>query len=229
METRRIAAGTRKDGEPQCYHFSVNCAGYLLVGGRSSRMGRDKALLPFHGAPLARSVAGLVERAAGSAVLVGRPELAAAVGYPAIPDRYPGEGPLGGILTALAHSTAGWNLVVACDMPSLSAEFLAALLDAAARAGADALLPVGPGGRPEPLCAVYHRRACQPIGRAFARGIRKILAAVEEAGIEARLWPVSEAGVFQNVNTPEDWALWLSNNGARDRAAPIPAADHAAH
>jgi len=186
-------------------------------------------MLPFHGVPLARSMAGLVERAAGSVVLVGRPELAVAAGYPAIPDRYPGEGPLGGILTALAHSTADWNLVVACDMPSLSAEFLAALLDAAEPAGAAALLPVGSGGRPEPLCAVYHRRDLAPLERAFARGTRKILAAVEEAEIEVRLWPVSDAGVFQNVNTPEDWERWLSNNGARDFAAPIPAADHASH
>ncbi|MGO9260915.1 MAG: molybdenum cofactor guanylyltransferase [Bryobacteraceae bacterium] len=197
----------------------MSCAGYLLVGGRSSRMGSDKALLPFRGSLLGRSLAGFVERAAGGVVLVGNPQLAPLVGYPAIPDRYPGEGPLGGILTALGHTASDWNLLVACDMPGLSAEFLAGLLDAAARSDADALVPVGPGGRPEPLCAVYHRRALEPLGRAFARGVRKIVAALEEDAQSAPLavcrWPVAEAGVFQNVNTPEDWAPWAPRYAAK--------------
>jgi molybdopterin-guanine dinucleotide biosynthesis protein A len=205
----RFAAGTRSDFETQCYHFCVSCAGYLLVGGKSSRMGTHKALLPFRGNPLARSLAELLERAAGSVVLVGNPQLAPQVGYPAIPDLYPGEGPLGGILTALAHTACDWNLLVACDMPGLSAEFLTGLLEAADRSGADVLLPVGPGGLPEPLCAVYHRRSHAPLAAAFARGVRKIVAALEEnAALAVCRWPVAEAGVFQNVNTPEDWSQW---------------------
>jgi molybdenum cofactor guanylyltransferase len=179
-------------------------------------MGSDKALLPFRGSPLGRSLASLVERAAGSAVLVGNPQLAPLVGYPAIPDMYPGEGPLGGILTALAHTGSDWNLVVACDMPGLSAEFLAGLLDAAGRSGADALVPAGLGGRLEPLCAVYHRRLQAPLGRAFARGVRKIMAALEEeSGIALCRWPVAESGEFQNVNTPEDWAQWAPRYAAK--------------
>ncbi len=205
---RGSGPGTRGGFETQCYHFYVSCAGYLLVGGKSSRMGRDKALLPFGGIPLSRALAGLVERAAGCAVLVGNPQLEPLAGYPAIPDLYPGQGPLGGILTALEHTTSDWNLVVACDMPGLSAEFLAGLVDAATRSDAAALLPVGPSGRPEPLCAVYHRRARVPLGRAFARGVRKITAALEDAGIAVCLWPAGQADVFQNVNTPEDWAPW---------------------
>jgi molybdopterin-guanine dinucleotide biosynthesis protein A len=179
-------------------------------------MGTDKALLPFRGSLLGRSLAGLVERAAGGVVLVGNPQLATLFGYPAIPDLYPGEGPLGGILTALEHTAADWNLLVACDMPGLSAEFLAGLLDAAVRSGAGALLPSGPGGRLEPLCAVYHRRLLAPLGRAFARGVRKIATALEEdAGVAVCRWPVKEAGVFQNVNTPEDWAPWAPRYAAK--------------
>src|ERR1019366_6470085 len=97
------------------------CSGYVLAGGRSSRMGRDKARLPFRGCDLVSAVAAAVAAAvasvAGNVTLVGHPEL------PSIPDRYPDGGPLGGILTALDHTAADWNLIVACDMPEVSAAF----------------------------------------------------------------------------------------------------------
>ena len=169
-------------------------------------MGRDKALLPFRGGALAESVARAVESAAGSVVIVGRNELA---GYATIPDLYPGEGPLGGILTALRHSRAHWNLIAACDMPQLTPSFVAELLDAAEDADVDALLPMGPSGLPEPLCAVYHRRAMGAMGEAFEAGTRKVMAALE--GLEAAAYPVAEVAQFQNVNTPEDWAGYAAD------------------
>src|ERR1700678_91181 len=133
---RPFPLGTRK---PQCYHFAVGSAGYVLVGGRSSRMGRDKAPLPFRGGALAQSVAQAVSEAAGSAILVGDPVRYAGLGYAAIADLYPGEGPLGGILTALLNTSADWNLITACDMPQLDPEALRGLLKTAAESGADAL------------------------------------------------------------------------------------------
>ena len=178
----------------------------MLAGGRSSRMGRDKALLPYRGGSLVESVARAVELAAGSVVLVGNPDTYGGLGFPVIPDAHPGEGPLGGILTALANTTADWNLIVACDMPELSAEFLRALLEAAAGCGRDALVPRGPSGILEPLCAVYHRRSCEGLEAAFAGGIRKVTAAFAHLRIAA--WPVPEMMPFQNINTPEDWAAY---------------------
>jgi molybdopterin-guanine dinucleotide biosynthesis protein A len=162
-------------------------------------MGRDKALLPFHGATLAATVSREVARAAGSATLVGNPELGG------IPDLYPGEGPLGGILTALRHTVAPWNLVVACDMPALHAHFLQRLLEEAWARGADVLLPCCPGGLPEPLCAVYHKRALPAIDQRFAAGVRKVTRALD--GLVVARLEVEEVACFQNVNTPEDWAV----------------------
>ena len=166
-------------------------------------MGRDKARLPFRGGTLAGAVANAVEQAAGRAILVGNPELGG------IPDRHPGEGPLGGILTALHHTSAEWNLIVACDMPEITSGFLRHLLDSAEHAGCDVLLPYGPGGRPEPLCAVYRRRAREAIEKQFAEGVRKVTAALEGLAI-VRL-DVSEALSFQNVNTPEDWTVYAAD------------------
>jgi len=174
-------------------------------------MGRDKALLPYRGRTLAQTVAQTVAQAvaeavgtAGTVSLVGRPQRDGHLGYGVVPDIYPGEGPLGGILTALQHSTADWNLIVACDMPELSVAFLGQLLDAAEQRECDALVPTGPSGRLEPLCAVDHRNSRQGLYSAFARGVRKIALALEE--VRTIPWPVSELACFQNVNTPEDWA-----------------------
>jgi molybdopterin-guanine dinucleotide biosynthesis protein A len=193
--------------KPRWYHFCVKRAGYVLVGGRSSRMGRDKALLPCRGELLVQAVAGVVAEAAVSAVLVGDPERYGGLGYPVIPDETPGEGPLGGIMTALRHTRADLNLVTACDMPALSAGFLGGLLAAAEANGAAATLPAGPSGRLEPLCAVYRRDALRHIEAAFHGGIRKVTAALE--GLPLEVYSIAEVEPFQNVNTPEEWAGYV--------------------
>ncbi len=97
-------------------------AGFVLAGGRSSRMGRDKALLPLDGRTLIDRVAGLVQRAAGNVTLIA-PE-GRYMGYPVIPDLIANQGPLGGLYTALSATKASWNLLVACDMPGVTLEFL---------------------------------------------------------------------------------------------------------
>jgi len=169
-------------------------------------MGRDKALLPFRGAALGAYVAAVVAAAAGSATLIGDPAKYGCLSYPVVPDGRPGAGPAGGIETALAHTAADWNVVLACDMPGITAALLRELLDAAERSGADALLPTGPAGLPEPLCAVYHRRCGAVLGRALDAGVRKVTDAL--AGLRIAPWNVFDTGCFENVNTPEEWARY---------------------
>jgi molybdopterin-guanine dinucleotide biosynthesis protein A len=179
-------------------------AGFVLVGGNSSRMGRDKAMLPYCQGTLLEHIAAQVRWAAGCATLVGRPERYRAFPYPGIPDQSPDGGPLCGIQAALQASSAEWNLVVACDMPALTARLLGALLGAAQRSGADALLPVSPSGHPQPLCAVYRRTSLPFLTQALQRRVRKVTRAL--AGLRVDYRPVSRESWFQNVNTPEDWA-----------------------
>lgn len=166
-------------------------------------MGQDKALLAFRGTSLAQWVAREVAQAAGSAVLIGDPARYRTLGYPVVPDAWPGEGPLGGILTALRHTAAPWNLIVACDMPGLTTPFLRDLLAAAERNGATTL-PTGPCGESEPLCAVWRHDTRAALEAAFQAGVRKVAAALE--GVHPAFYPVSEAAYFQNLNTPEDFA-----------------------
>lgn len=167
-------------------------------------MGSDKALLPFRGGTLAAYVARAVAAAAGSVVLIGDPQKYSCIGWPVLADRCPGTGPLGGIESALSYTAADWNLVLACDMPAVSTEFLRGLLDAAERLDPDALVPAGPSGRLEPLSAVYHRRCRETFRRALEAGVRKITDAF--AGLAVSAWTVADDACFQNLNTPEEWA-----------------------
>jgi len=179
-------------------------AGFVLTGGRSSRMGEDKALLLFDGAPLLKHQADVVREAAGSVALIGDPARYSQLGYPAYPDRTPGCGPAGGIATALSLGAADWNLVVACDMPRLNAPVLRLLLNKTDNSGAWSIVPIGPGGEPEPLGAVYHA-ACGPVLDRAIRGKRfKMRDLVRE------LKPLYVTGIdpacFANANTPAEWA-----------------------
>lgn len=183
-------------------------AGYLLAGGASSRMGTDKALLPFRGRTLAQHIAGEMVSVAESVTLVGDPDRYTGLGLRVIPDAVEACGPVGGIYTALRDTTADWNLVVACDMPGLKARFLAELFAAAERDGGLCLAPTSPSGRVEPLCAVYHRDALARVQEALDRGLRR---ARDLPGVlGAHLWPVEEGSWFANMNTPEEWSAHIN-------------------
>jgi molybdopterin-guanine dinucleotide biosynthesis protein A len=178
-------------------------AGAILTGGGSSRMGRDKATLEVGGVAMAIRVAGaLADSGASPVVAVGGdgPALEA-LGLVWTPDRYPAEGPLGGILTAFA-ALAGHDLVavMATDLPDLSAAAVSALVDGlgehdAAMAGRE---------HAEPLCAVWRVARCLPrLQGAFAAGERAVHRAM--AGLDLVVVPVS-AQDLRNVNHPDDLA-----------------------
>jgi molybdenum cofactor guanylyltransferase len=133
-------------------------AGLVLAGGRSTRMGRDKAALPWHGSTLLRHVVGLLERAVEGPVVVAR---AAGQSLPALPERIevlddpsPAGGPLVGLAAGLAHLSAHASAVVACgtDQPSVHPALLRRLGEARGTHDAAALRL---DGRLQPLPAAY--------------------------------------------------------------------------
>lgn len=179
-------------------------AGFVLVGGLSSRMGRDKALLPLDGSTMAGHIAARVLAAAGDVTLIGAPERYRRLGYPVIADRVSGCGPLGGVFTALAVTNVDWNLIVACDMPALTADFLADLVAAADSADADCVVPETSDGL-QPLCAVYHRRCVNAAEVAIHRKSLKMHDFIYH--LRTITWPVSNPLHLTNVNTPEEWSV----------------------
>ena len=190
--------------------------GFVLAGGRSSRMGRDKALIEIQGIRLVDRAAEAVAAAAGSATLIGDPGKYGGLGYPVHPDIFTGCGPLAGIHAALGVSRSDWNLILACDMPEVEFAFLIQLLERAEQGGNDCLLPAGESGRPEPLCGVYHRRILPAVRRALEHGVRKVLDGLAEVQME--VFRVSGPGPFSNINTPEDWSEYTraQTNKTRD-------------
>ncbi len=189
------------------------CTAAVLAGGRSMRMGVDKTLLPVDGEALVARVAAAVgEVCAHTIVVTNRPEALADAGLPSdvrvLTDEIPYQGPLGGLVTALAEAPDEWVLAVAADMPHVSAAVVRALWEA--RDGADVVVPVTDKG-PEPLLALYSR-ACLPVARTvLASGRRRLVAVFREVTVVEV--PVdSLRGVdpglksFLNVNTPEELA-----------------------
>jgi molybdopterin-guanine dinucleotide biosynthesis protein A len=182
----------------------TNNAGWILVGGRSTRMGRDKAFLEVDGRALVLRVAETIAPFCGTVTLLGEPAVYGVLGLPVIPDQFPGAGPLAGIEAALRCTTADRNLIVACDMPSLDPSVLAALF----AADGDCAVPEYEDGRLEPLCAVYHRRFHAAILEALQSGVRAVKDVLRgeqsKAHVAVRLVRVSSPAAFENLNTPED-------------------------
>jgi molybdenum cofactor guanylyltransferase len=184
--------------------------GFILAGGRSSRMGRDKAMLEIDGVTMIERAIDLLRSLDVETCIVGSStEFPPHPDARVIPDVWPGAGPLGGIATALKHSSKDWNLVVACDIPYLTREWLEFLMRRAGASSAPAVVPRNERGA-EPMCAVYHKRAEAAIRAALENGTRKVmdgLAMLKIEYIEPEEWKAfdSEGFLFKNMNTPADY------------------------
>ncbi len=179
--------------------------GAVLCGGASRRMGTDKALLPVDGVPMAVRVATAL-RAAGCDPVVaigGDIEALAALGLRVVPDEFPGEGPLGGVITALGHfQQADAVVIVACDLPHLTSRSVSALVTAH-HGSPDHAVDVAMAGaeRTQPACAVWSPRVVDLLRSAFDGGERRLTAAVDS--INAVVVTVDPQDLA-NVNTPGD-------------------------
>ena len=163
-------------------------------------MGADKALLEIEGVPLAARVAARLKPAAGYVALIGSPGRYGTLGYPVIADLVGNCGPLGGVYTALSVTAAEWNLIVACDMPGVTAGLFEDLFRAAESSAADCVLP----GPLDTLCAVYHRRCLAPAAEAINRKSFKMQEFV--SNLQTLVRPVSDPASLANINTPDQWS-----------------------
>ncbi len=193
---------------------STKVAGYVLAGGGSTRFGRDKALVEIGGRPMIARMIELLQSVTTEVKIVAVPGKYAEFGAEIVEDQWPGEGPLGGVITALedaAQSAARpeWNLVVSCDMPFLTQEWLAFLGERATKSKAQVVFPHSASG-PEPLCACWQTGAAAELRSGFERGVRKVtegIALLRAEVLDDADWKrFDSAGrLFWNMNTTADY------------------------
>ena len=154
--------------------------GFVLAGGRSTRMGRDKALLPVGGQSLVEVALDKLRSAGVAAPRIAGARADLSSYAPVLPDLHPGCGPLSGIEAALAATGQPLNLFLPVDMPLLPPRFLNWMLVRAEITGALVTVP-RINGRPQPLCAVYHRDLLGPITASLLSGNYKVMSVVSAA------------------------------------------------
>jgi molybdenum cofactor guanylyltransferase len=201
----------------------LNATAFILAGGQSSRMGSDKALLPWGDVTLlARSLANS-QSVCQRVFICGSRSLYDKFGE-VLEDAQPGQGPLAGIHSALHGTETGLNLVLSVDLPLMQADFLAWLLQQA-DAGEQMITAPEALGRLQPLCAVYNRQVRDAVDEALAEGDLKVTRLfrrvptriIGEHEIRAAGFDLS---IFTNVNTPEEYELLLQTVSAHRMTGP---------
>lgn len=183
----------------------------IQAGGESSRMGRDKALLPFLGKPLIERVINRVASLGDELIITtNRPGDYMKFGFPLYGDILPGYGALGGLYTALSVCRFPVVIVVACDMPFVSAEIMTMSIEMLQGGNADVVIPRTKNGY-EPFHAVYRRETCLPaIKSAIQSGEKRLISWFPSVKISQI--PVSDLLdhdprriAFMNLNTTEEF------------------------
>jgi molybdenum cofactor guanylyltransferase len=179
---------------------------FILTGGASRRMGTDKSQLLIDGQTFTARIAQTLLKLTDSVCLVGR-EVDSSL--PSVPDVYPEWGALGGLHAALTACAREWAVVVACDLPFVTAEFFSFLAEK--RMDHEAVVPVQEDGRPQPLAALYRVEPCRQRATELIEAGRRrpldLLEAVKTRWVSfAEIRNLTQAErFFVNINTPSDY------------------------
>jgi molybdopterin-guanine dinucleotide biosynthesis protein A len=209
-------------------------SGYVLAGGRSSRMGADKSLLPLAGKPLIAHAVAKLRRICAEVHIVGSNPALATYGS-LVPDIHPGCGPIGGIESALAHASNDWILVLPVDVPFLPVAILEGWAAEVTAPGGEARVALFTAdGRPQPAVCLLHKQIAPSIASAVGLGEFKLLPVLEASAEVLALQrdqpverilsvrplssysPADQSLWFANLNTPEDFAEAEANASALD-------------
>ena len=194
---------------------SADCCAVLLRGGRSRRMGMDKALLSWEGKTFLQTIADQMDIFEEKYLSVAaEPDKAACPevthldgllqGWKVLPDRIPNCGPMGGIWTALSACRAEWALTASCDIPAVRQSFFLKLLDSRSE-DVDIVCPVTSDGRMHMTCALYRRSAAPLLEARLREGNYRMRSLFSCCRVKTV--PVTdpeEERMLSNINTPEE-------------------------
>jgi molybdopterin-guanine dinucleotide biosynthesis protein A len=182
--------------------------GVILAGGHSSRMGSNKALLPYKGGRFIEVIHRRLTALFGDVLIVtNTPEQYVFLPCRKVMDIHPGMGTLAGLHAGLSHSETDYIFAVACDMPYLNSALIRRI--AALRDGAAVVIPEGDKGL-EPLHALYGRQCLAPMEQALLADERRIVSFFPQVPVRhlsrdavAMFDPAFDS--FRNINTPADY------------------------
>ncbi|MAT39651.1 MAG: hypothetical protein CL946_08600 [Ectothiorhodospiraceae bacterium] len=180
--------------------------GILLAGGKSSRMGKQKALMPFNGAPMASYPVNILMQLCSPVFgIINDVNIVETLGIKAYPDIIQNVGPLGGLHAACTYSPTEQFVVLACDTPLLSATVVDRLLEA--RTGRCIVVP-SIGKKLHPLIGVYSKSLVAEIESFLANGersLRMFLHTQEPLIIDVSEGDEACSSQFTNINTQEEF------------------------
>lgn len=185
--------------------INKNCNGYILAGGKSSRMGEDKGLMLFNGKPIVQYVIEALSPVANKVIIVSNNPDYKDFGYEVIEDAIKDIGPAGGIYSVLKHSDAILNFIVSCDMPFVKTKAVSYMLENVGNAGI--VLPVHKG-QMEPLFGLYRTECLKEWQRLVNDGVLTLHEMVKHFKLKKRIIENNDAfneNTFLNVNTRNEF------------------------
>ena len=212
MDSSHLQREPMVSGDPDVRQTGIHTmvTAFILAGGRSSRMGRDKALLPVGDQWLIELVIRRVRPAVDRLMVIGGAHNALPLhGLPAdavLMDLKPDHGPLMGIYTGLMQTETPLNLFVPCDMPWI-ARRLVELLLSVCHGEVEAVASLDPAGEVQPFPFISHVKACRAIGALLDRGERSLQSLLRQQ--RTQLVRIEEPDLwrsFMNINTLADYA-----------------------
>ncbi len=177
----------------------------ILSGGKSTRMGQDKGLLPVDGVPLISNIAGKLAGNFREVIVSGDPDKYSFPHVRTVPDLEPDRGPLMGLLSTLKASGSELNWVTTCDMPEPNMTFVRKMIRSIG--DYDAVVPVDAEGWKQPLIGLYRKGVAEVIEKQLTTdkcAIRDLIGAIKVEYI-----PLT-SGWYRNLNTQEDYRDYLN-------------------
>ncbi len=180
-------------------------SGFILAGGKSNRMGTDKALLLVQDEPLLKRMIRLIRPFCATIAISGQKNDYAGFNAEMIPDLYAGCGPISGVISSLKHSSVEWNLLVSVDVPFINEEFIQYLISQIGQY--DCIIPEHKGGV-EPLIGLYNKQILPIIDEMISNGdykLMRLLSRLNTRYVDCNNLIKQFPRLFYNVNRPEDY------------------------
>jgi len=180
-------------------------SGFILAGGKSSRMGTDKALLMFQNEPLLKHMIKLIEPFCQSVKISGQNIDYKYFNIEMVPDMFSGFGPIAGIYSSLYNSSSDWNLLVSVDVPFVNDELFRYLILNIGEF--DCIIPEHTGGI-EPLVGLYHKQALPVLKEMISccdYKLMNLLRKLNTRFLDCNSLTKKYPRLFMNINRPEDY------------------------